>query len=95
MLPGCRIDLSVCCFRLHIRRFVCPITGSLCEQVPFSALATCGHVFSDRAIRQVRTISSELLLPTTSLVTPVLSMQHFSGFLGSAKGSCEALHRHL
>jgi hypothetical protein len=34
-------------------RFVCPITQLPCGSVPFTALATCGHVFSSRALREV------------------------------------------
>ena len=32
----------------------CPVTDLPCETHPFSALSTCGHVFSDQAIQQVR-----------------------------------------
>ena len=35
-------------------QYRCPVTDLLCETHPFSALSTCGHVFSDRAIQQVR-----------------------------------------
>jgi hypothetical protein len=34
-------------------RFMCPITQLPCGSVPFTALPTCGHVFSSRALREV------------------------------------------
>lgn len=34
--------------------FECPVTQLPCERAPFAALPACGHVLSDRAIRQVR-----------------------------------------
>lgn len=34
--------------------FECPATQLPCEKAPFAALPVCGHVLSDRAIRQVR-----------------------------------------
>ncbi|GMH36185.1 hypothetical protein BSKO_04053 [Bryopsis sp. KO-2023] len=33
--------------------FVCPITDLTCLRSQFSALATCGHVMSDRALKQI------------------------------------------
>jgi hypothetical protein len=33
--------------------FMCPVTDLPCTRYPFAALATCGHVFSCRAIAQV------------------------------------------
>lgn len=33
--------------------FRCPVTDLPCDRYPFVALATCGHVFSERAQRQM------------------------------------------
>lgn len=38
--------------------FECPVTQLPCEKAPFAALPECGHVLSDRAIRQVRNMSA-------------------------------------
>lgn len=35
-------------------RWECPVTQLPCERAPVSALPACGHVLSERAIRQVR-----------------------------------------
>lgn len=34
--------------------FACPITDLPCDRYPFCALATCGHVFSERAVKEMR-----------------------------------------
>lgn len=34
-------------------RFICPVTHLHSTRYPFVALSTCGHVFSDRAVKQV------------------------------------------
>ena len=34
-------------------RFVCPVTHLHSTRYPFVAISGCGHVFSDRAIKQV------------------------------------------
>jgi Rtf2 RING-finger len=41
--------------------FECPVTQLPCEKAPFGALPECGHVLSDRAIRQVCSSQTSLL----------------------------------
>lgn len=45
--PSSDLWLRCCC------RFMCPVTMLPCDRYPTSAISTCGHVFSDRALRQV------------------------------------------
>lgn len=39
-----------------VERFICPVTQLHSTRYPFVALASCGHVFSDRAVKQVCSI---------------------------------------
>ena len=41
-------------------RFVCPVTLLPATRYPFVAISSCGHVFSDRAMKQVCMIMSWL-----------------------------------
>ena len=52
-------------------RFVCPVTHLHTTRYPFVAISSCGHVFSDRAIKQVTLQTTSLwLIPVTSVMMP-------------------------
>ena len=36
-----------------LERFICPVTHLHSTRYPFVAISSCGHVFSDRAVKQV------------------------------------------